>query len=197
MSTSDARERHVFAAAVALITLHVVTDAFLAPEPGTGGGDHLVPALVPLALLTLAVWADWRARAGVRAAIALLLAPLALVGAGVELAEARAIGFEGDAWTGLGLAAAGVALLALGLWLLWRSRKPGRWRYVRRAGIAAVAVVATYVLVVPVAVAIVATHRPRAEVGAAGARASHGVHARNQRRPRLAAWYAPSRTALR
>jgi fermentation-respiration switch protein FrsA (DUF1100 family) len=55
-------------------------------------------------------------------------------------------------------------LLGLAVVLLWRSRKPGQLRWLRRGGIALLSVVATYWLVLPVAVAILATHRPRAAV---------------------------------
>jgi hypothetical protein len=46
--------------------------------------------------------------------------------------------------------------------LLWSSRKPGRLRYLRRAGLGVATVVGALWVVVPLAVAIGATHRPRA-----------------------------------
>src|SRR5207342_1759395 len=44
------RDRHVFAAAMAVVTIHTITDAFVAPEPGVELVDHAVSGLVPLAL---------------------------------------------------------------------------------------------------------------------------------------------------
>ena len=45
------RDRHVFAAATAVVALHTITDAFVAREPGVEPADHVVSGLVPLALL--------------------------------------------------------------------------------------------------------------------------------------------------
>jgi hypothetical protein len=193
-SLSLAGERAVFAACVGLIALEVVTDAFVAPEPGTGASDHVVPAAVPLALLAGALWLDGRARPGVRAAVALLLAPVALVGAGLAVAHARGPGASGDDWTAFLMAPAGVALLVLGGRLLWRSRKPGRYRYVRRALVAVAALVAVYFVVVPVCVAVLATHRPRGEVVAADLGRPHrDITLRTSDGLELAAWWVPSR----
>ena len=78
--------------------------------------------------------------------------------------------------------------------MLWRSRKPGRLRYLRRAGIAVAAVVAAYWLVVPVAIGILATHRPRADVAPADlGRPYEEVTIRTSDGLDLAAWYVPSR----
>jgi multisubunit Na+/H+ antiporter MnhB subunit len=80
----------------------------------------------------------------------------------LAVSDARAAGPHGEDWTGFLLGPVGLLLLALAL--VWRSRKPGRLRWPRRAGLAALTVVGAYLLVVPVAMAILATHRPRAEV---------------------------------
>jgi uncharacterized protein len=158
-------ERLVFTAAAAATALHTAMDTFLAPEPGTAWSDHLAAGVVPLALLGGAVLAYPRLRAGVQAAIALVLAVLAAEGAALAVADASGAGVRADDWTGFLLAPAAAASLVLGLRLLWRSRRPGRLRYLRRVLVAAAAAVATMWVVVPVAVAILATHRPR-EVGA-------------------------------
>jgi hypothetical protein len=114
---------------LAAVALHVVVDGFLAPEPDTSAGDHLVSAGVPLLLLALAAWLLPRARPGVRAAVGLVLGVVALVGAGVAIAGAAGVGPRGDDWTGiLLLVPAGLALLGLGVRTLWVSRTPGRHR---------------------------------------------------------------------
>lgn len=59
------------------------------------------------------------------------------------------------------LAPAGIASCAVGARLLWRSRKVAGRRYVRRSVLTLAAGLGTYWLVVPVAVALMATHRPR------------------------------------
>jgi len=63
----------------------------------------------------------------------------------------------------------GVALVGLGVMTLWRTRRLDerpRRRYLRRALVAAGAAAAGLFVVLPVAVAIVATHRARAPVDA-------------------------------
>jgi fermentation-respiration switch protein FrsA (DUF1100 family) len=80
------------------------------------------------------------------------------------MADARAGSPRGEDWTGFLLGPVGLALLALAAALIWRSRKPGRLRWLRRAAIGFVTIVAAYWLVVPIAMAILSTHRPRATV---------------------------------
>ena len=184
----------VFAAATAVVALHAVADAFVWPEQGTRWSDHLVPGLATLAVLAAVVAAFGFTRAGVRAALALVLGVLAIEGAALAVVDARNVGVRGDDWTGFLLGPAGLALCSLGAVLLWQSRKPGRLRWVRRAALGVGAVVAVYVLVAPLAMTIAATHRPRQAVAApdlgrryeqATVRTSDGLS--------LAGWYVRSR----
>ena len=86
-----------------------------------------------------------------------------------------------------------VLLVGSATTLLWRSRKGGRLRSLRRAGIAFAAVLAAYWLVVPVAIAILATHRPRADVATADlGRPYEELTIRTSDGLDLAAWYVPS-----
>ena len=62
--------------AIAVLSLHVVDDSFLQPAYGTSASDHLVRALVPVALLAALAWAQVRLRPGAAGAFTLLLAPL-------------------------------------------------------------------------------------------------------------------------
>jgi hypothetical protein len=81
--------------------------------------------------------------------------------------------------------------------LLWSSRKPGRLRYLRRAGLGLARVVGALWIVVPLAVAIGATHRPRAEVEPAElGRPYEQVTLRTRDGLDLAAWYVPSRNGV-
>ena len=187
-------ETAVFGAAVLVVALHAATDSFLAPEPGTGAADHLLRGLVTLGVLVLVAVLFPRLPAGGRAALAAVLGGLALVGAGLAIADTRAGGARGEDWTGFLLIPAGVVLLALAAELLRRSRKPGRFRWLRRAGLAAGSVVAVYWVVLPVAVALLATHRPRADVEPASlGRPYEHVTLRTADGLRLAAWYVRSR----
>jgi fermentation-respiration switch protein FrsA (DUF1100 family) len=151
----------LFAAASTLVALHAAADAFIWPERGTAWSHHLVPGLATLGILAATLVAFRFSRPGMRAVLALALGSLALEGAALAVVDARNVGARGDDWTGFLLAPAGLALCVLGSSLLWRSRKPGRLRYLRRAGLTLGAVLGVYVLVAPVAMAILATHRPR------------------------------------
>ena len=184
----------MFAAAAALVALHAAADAFFFPERGTSWSDHLLPGLATLAVLAAAVAVYALARAGVRALLALVLGALALEGFILAVIDASNVGARGDDWTGFLLAPAGGVLCLLGVVLLWRSRKPGRLRWLRRAGLALGGLIGVYVLVAPVATAILTTHRPRQPVTPVTlGRPYEQVTLRTADGLRLAAWYVPSR----
>jgi len=193
---SAMRERApaVFAAASALVALHAVADAFLAPEQGTRWSEHLVPGLGTLAVLVGVVVAFRFVRPGLRAVPALVLGVLAIEGAALAVVDAHNVGVRGDDWTGFLLAPAGLVLCLLGVDLLWRSRKPGRLRWLRRTGLALAAVVGAYWVVAPLAIAIAATHRPRQTVApVALGRPYTQVTLRTSDGLQLAGWYVRSR----
>ena len=119
---------------------------------------------VSLAVLALAAAMCTRWPAGGRAAVAAALGVLAVEGAALAIADARAVGARGEDWTGFLLLPVGLLLCAYAVVLVWHTRKPGRLRYLRRAGIAVVAALLAYWLVVPLAIGILATHRLRAAV---------------------------------
>ena len=183
----------LFTAATAILALHAIVDAFLAPEPGTTWRDHLLRGLATLAILGLAAVAFPRLPAGGRAAVALPLGVLALEGVLLAIADARAVGARGEDWTGFLLLPTGVALVGLAIVLLWRSRKPGRLRYLRRAGLLVAGLLAAFWLVLPVGIGIFATHRPRAEVEPVDlGRPYEEVTILTADGLDLAAWYVPS-----
>ena len=64
MGTASPLARRVALLALAAVALHVVVDGLAAPEPGTHWDDHVVPTVVPLAILGLAAVLVLRARAG-------------------------------------------------------------------------------------------------------------------------------------
>ena len=184
----------VFSGALVIIALHAIVDSFIAPEPGTGASDHLMRGLVSLAVLALAVAVYPRLPAGGRAGLAGVFGALALEGAILAIADARAVGARDEDWTGFLLVPVGVVLLVQAALLLWRSRKPGRFRWLRRAGIALATIVLLYWTVVPIGIAILATHRPRADVQPADlGRSYEEVTLRTSDGLELAAWYVPSR----
>ncbi len=184
----------VFSSALAIIALHAAIDSFVAPEPGTGPFDHLLRGSVSIAVLGLAVGVYPRLPAGGRAALAATFGVLALEGATLSIAGALAVGPRGEDWTGFLLVPVGVVLVSLGLLLLWRSRKPGRFRLLRRLVLALGTVLVAYWLVMPVGMALLATHRPRAAAQPAHlGRPYQEVTLRTSDSLELAAWYVPSR----
>ena len=184
----------VFAAAVLVLALHTIVDLVVAREPGVPLGDHLVPLAASLGVLVVAAVAYGRLPVGGRAVLALVLGTLSLEGAALAVADARAVGARADDWTGFLLAPVGLALLVLGASLLWRSRKHTRRRYVRRALLAVAAVLGVYVVLAPVAVALMATHRPREAVTALDlGRPAQAVTVRTADGLDLHARYVPSR----
>ena len=118
-----------------LVSLHVVDDNFLQPNPGTSAGDHLVSGLVPLALLVAAAIVYPRLRAGARATIALLAGFFGVLAGTEAVVYTRTVGASGDDYSGLLSVPAGFLLIGLGAVTLWRSRRTDDrpwWRYLRR-----------------------------------------------------------------
>jgi hypothetical protein len=183
----------VFALATAVIGVHAAVDSAVVPEPGTSWRDHLARGAISLAVLVVAALLYPRLRAGGRATIAIALGVLALEGAILAVMDARAVGARGEDWTGFFLAPAGLVLCALGIVLLWRSRKRHGRRYLRRALLTLGTVLAAYWLLLPVAVAIGVTHRPRAHVEPVSlGRPFQAVTIETADGLDLAAWYVPS-----
>jgi dienelactone hydrolase len=188
------RETAVFAAATGVIAAHTVVDAFLAPQQGTTWTDHLAPGLVPLAMIAAANAAYPHLRAGMRACIAALFGVFSAAGAGLAFADATRTFRRPSDWTGFLLAPASIALLGLAVLLLWRSRKRYGHRYLRRAAVVAGVIVGAYWFVVPVTMALVATHRPRADVRPANLGAPYrSVTIRTVDGLDLTCWYVGSR----
>ncbi|HXV35151.1 MAG TPA: CocE/NonD family hydrolase [Gaiellaceae bacterium] len=187
------RETLVFRCAVAVLLAHVVTDAFVLLEPGASRREHVAWAAVALVGGGLAAWRYPRLRPGLRATLALVLGALALVAGGIAAVHAAGPGPEGDDWTGLLLLPAGAALVLLGAAVLWRSRKRTGRVWLRRALVAVGAVLAVYWILLPVAIAYVATHNPRAAVEPADlGRPYEEVALETSDGLRLAGWYVPS-----
>lgn len=190
-------ETKLAAVAFFAIALHILDDNFFQPPPGTSAADHLVSGIVPVAALAAVGWVYPRLRAGLRAALAISLGVLGIVIGAIEPAYyASSEGISGDDFTGLVAAAGGVLLIALGATVLWRTRRrddrPIR-RYLRRALLAAGAVVAAYFVLFPLGLSYGLTHAARTNTphGNLGAPyrtvafdASDGL--------RLKGWFVPS-----
>ena len=192
------RETVVVRLCLTAIALAVLDDAFLHPEQGTSAGDHLAGGVVPSALaLTLVILLP-RLRAGARAALTLMCGVLALTAGIADGVRHVAVDrLSGDDATAMLATAAGALLVVIGISTLWRSRRlDGRWapRYARRAAIAVLGLVAALYVVVPAAIAIIATHRARVPVEpAALGRPYESLSLTTQDGLRLSGWYVPSR----
>src|SRR5689334_23303596 len=157
-------ERRIVSASIALIALHAVVDTQIARQQGTGFADNLGPFLGPLLALACAALAYARLRPGLRAAVAALLGGLSAEATMIAVADAGRTFARPSDITGFLLAPVAATLLGLAAVLLWRTRRPGRYRYVRRAGIVAATALGCFWIAAPLAMAVYATHRPRAEV---------------------------------
>jgi hypothetical protein len=196
--TAGRRETLWFRAALAVIVVAVVDDAFLHTEPGTSAGDHLASGLLPAAIAVLTALAYPRLRPALRGVAGLVCGVLALTAGVVDGFRHVAIDrLAGDDVTAMLAGAAGAALVVLGVVTLWRTRRlderPLR-RYGRRALIGIAALVVGFLVVFPTAFAINATHRARTTVEAADlGRPYERVTFTTSDGLRLAGWYVPSR----
>ena len=180
-----------------LVALHVADDTLLQPNPGTSAGDHLLAALVPLALLAAAAVYYGRLRAGVRATIVLIAGLMGVLG-GVEAVHyTRGAGPSGDDYSGLLSIPGAFLLLGLGAVTLWKSRRCDDahwWRYLRRLLLTAGVAVGAFAVVQPVALSYVVTHAAKGNVPAANLGAPHeNIHFETSDGLRLEGWYVPSR----
>ena len=134
------RAHRLYALGATVLGLHVVDDTLMQPQPGTGPGDHLAGALVPIALLALAVWAFPRLSGAARGALALVTGIFGAVVSVEAIHYTSTVGPSGDDFTGLLAVPAALLLLGLGAVTLWTTRRTTGnhpWRYGRRAGYAA------------------------------------------------------------
>jgi hypothetical protein len=147
--------------------LHVVDDNFLQPQPGMSARDHLWGGLVQVGLLVLFAWAYPRLRPGLRGTLAIFVGLFMVVmGAGEAGYYTRENGPSGDDYTGLLAIPAGLLLVGVGLFTLWKSRKGGSLirRYARRAALTFAFLLALPFVLYPLAEAYVITHSARAYV---------------------------------
>ena len=155
---------------VAAIIVYLILAYLVFVRPGASRSEHLLAVLLPAAILALSADLWPRLQAGLRASLALLYGVFALVTGLVCVVRLRVEGLSASGLAGLLPLAAGAVLIALGLWLLWVSRKRGGalwWTLVRRALLLVAALFVVYWVVLPVGMAIVATERPSEPVKAA------------------------------
>jgi uncharacterized protein len=186
-----------FALATAVVGLHIADDSFIQPQPGTGIADHLASGLVPLALLVTAAVIYPRVRPGGQAILALVVGAFG-IGIGSEAVRYWSdVGLSGDDYTGLASMAAGAALIGLGGYTLWTSRRVDdhhAWRYARRALIGVAGLLVFAELVMPVLIAYGTTHIARSAKNIGTLGLPHvDVTLRTSDDLDLPGWYVPSK----
>ena len=192
------REGAAFRLAMALILLAVADDAFLHPEPGTGAADHLASGLVPLAMGTGLALGYPQLRTGLRAMTSMVCGTLAVVAGAVDGFRHIAVDrLGGDDVTAVLSGLAGVSLMALAIATLWRTRRLDERlprRYARRFLIGVLSAFAAYLVLLPTAIAVVATHKARSPVDEVDlGRPFEHVSLKTYDGLTLAASYVPSR----
>jgi len=191
------RDSALFRIGIGVVAVHIVDDNFVQPEPGMSLGDHLASGLIPVAVLVLGAGLFLRARAGLRAVVALLFGFFALVTASEAFYYTREVGASGDDYTGFLAIPAGLLLLGIGAVILWKTRirhDSLRRRYVRRLLLALGALVISVFVLFPVAESYVATHAARAVVPPAVLGAPYEqVEFTTSDGLRLRGWYVPSK----
>ena len=80
MAALPRSEVTIFRAALAVVALAVVADAYFSPKLGVAAGDHIVSGLVPLALVALLIATADRFPSLLRGWLAVFVGALAIVG---------------------------------------------------------------------------------------------------------------------
>ena len=182
--------RRVFTVATALALVHAFDDAFVHRGPGLGLGQHALAGLIALAAGIAAIVAFPRLRPGLRAGLAFSFGVLALVNGALHIGHIDAAGLGGGDVTGVVAALAGVVLIGLAAVIPWQARGAGTWR--SRTVVVPAGLLATIVVLGPVAMGIGATHKWREPVGAAPSAAYEDVSFEASDGLELAGWYRPS-----
>jgi fermentation-respiration switch protein FrsA (DUF1100 family) len=191
MSRYRSGEPLVFVVATALILVHALDDAFGHRQPGVGMGQHAVAAAIALCAGMAGVAAFPLLRPGLRAGLAFAFGALALVNGLLHVVHVVTDGPAASDLTGLLAAAAGAVLVGLAIAIPWRHRGAGTVR--SRAIAVPLGLLALLVLVVPIGLAIVETHKWREPIGAPPSAAYEEVAFRAADGLDIAGWYRPSR----
>ena len=190
------RPHRLYALGATAIGIHIADDTLIQPQPGTSRWDHLAGALVPIALLALAVWAFPRLRGFPRGALVLLTGILGSLTAVEAVHYTSTVGASGDDFTGLLVVPASLLLIGLGTVTLWTTRRTTgnhAWRYGRRLGFVAGTFLLLGAALMPLGVAYVNTHAARSVVPAAQLEAPYeNVAFKTSDGLELHGWYVPS-----
>ena len=187
----------MFTVATAVALVHAVDDAFVNRQPGVPLGEHAIAGLVSIVLALAAIWAFSRLRPGLRAVVALAFGVLAVANGAQHVVHVASDGPAESDVTGVLAVVAGLVLVGLALWIPFQQRgwsqATRRRRWVNRAIAALGVVVLAYLLLLPVAFAVVVTHKFREPIDGPPGPAYREVTFRASDGLRLTGWYVRSR----
>ena len=182
--------RRVFVIATLVALVHAVDDAFVHRGSGLGLGQHALAGLLALAggVGAIAAWPSLRP--GLRAGVAFSFGVWALVNGTMHLGHLDHGGPAGADLTGIAAAGAGVVLIGLAAVIPWRHRGEGSLR--SRVLAVPAGVLASVVVIAPVAMGIGSTHKWREPVGSPPSAEYQDVTFHASDGLELAGWYRPS-----
>jgi hypothetical protein len=193
---SRGSETLVFRVATACALLHALDDAFVNRQPGVPLGQHALAAAIAVVGGGAAFIGFPLLRPGLRAGVALAFGVLAAINGAMHAVHIVKDGPAHSDLTGVLALAAGVVLIAVGLWIPWRHRGKGaqtaRRRWINRAIAVLGGFVVLYAGLYPTALAIVPTHKYREPIPAAPT-GYESVEFDAADGLQLSGWYAPSR----
>jgi hypothetical protein len=187
-------EARIFSAAAVLALAHAVDDALLLPTPGVPLTRHALALAIALVATVLAVVKFEALRPGARALTAFTFGVLAALNGGRHAHHILHESTTANDVTGVLALVAGVVLVSLAPWILFRHRRTAdAKRWAMRVALVPAGLLAVMFFYMPVGGAIVeihslhraAGHPPGADYETVQLKTSDGLH--------LQAWYRPSR----
>jgi uncharacterized protein len=194
--TRRTTEKAVFSTALIIGMVHAVDDALLHRQPGVPVTQHLLGLLAVAVGATLAVAGFDRLRPGLRSGLVLFSGAVVLVNGAMHVIHAATVGVERSDLTGILAAAAGLALLGLGIAIPVRHRGevPGstmrRWN--RRLAAVVVGAAVSQLVLAPIVIGLVQTHKFREPIGEPPRSTYQKVTFESADGLRLSGWYRPS-----
>jgi uncharacterized protein len=184
-------EALVFGAAVGALLVHALDDAFIHRQPGVGLGQHALAAAIAVCAGVVGIVAFPSLRPGLRAGLAFTFGALGLVNGLLHVVHLATDGPADSDVTGALAAAAGAVLVGLAIAIPWRHR--GEGSATSRVLAVPLGLLALAVLIVPIGIAVVETHKWREPIGAPPDAAYRDVTFRATDGLHIAGWYRPSR----
>ena len=189
-------ENAVFLSALCVGIVHAVDDALLHRQPGVPATQHLLALGVVATAAAGAALVFHRLRPGLRSALALVSGTVVAANGAMHVIHVALVRMDHSDLTGIVAAVAGLTLIGLGVTIPVRHRHevPGTRarRWTRRLTAVAVGAVVAQLVVAPVVVGLVQTHKFREAIGAPPGPDYRSVSFSSADGLRLSGWYHPS-----